>query len=83
MLDGASPRVYLDDVPTALLDKDQTAERLNIGRWHLERLIRDREIPFVKVGRLIRFKPDDIDAWLDEHRIPADPRVPRAGHLSP
>jgi excisionase family DNA binding protein len=51
-----------------LLDKDQTCERLNIGRWHLERLIRDREIPFVKVGRLIRFKPSDLDKWIEENR---------------
>lgn len=52
----------------ALLDKDGAMAKLNIGRWHLERLIRDREIPFVKVGRLIRFVPSDIDAWIDDNR---------------
>jgi excisionase family DNA binding protein len=51
-----------------LLDKPQACERLNIGIWHLERLIRYREIPFVKVGRLIRFKPSELDAWIDDNR---------------
>lgn len=55
----------------SLLDKEQTCERLNIGRWQLERLIRDREIPFFKVGRLIRFDPADIDAYLAGRRTEA------------
>jgi excisionase family DNA binding protein len=50
-----------------LLDKDQAADLLGIGRWHLEALIRRREIPFTKVGRLIRFKPEELRAWIDDN----------------
>lgn len=56
-----------------LLDKAQACELLNIGRWHLENLIRNREIPIRKVGRLIRFDRRELKAWLDENRIEATP----------
>lgn len=56
---------------TPLLDKEQAAARLNIGRWHLEALIRRREIPFTKVGRLIRFEAADLDRYLDDNRTEA------------
>jgi excisionase family DNA binding protein len=72
MLDATGTRLYVADMPADnLLDKDQAADRLNIGRWHLEALIRRRDIPFVKVGRLIRFDPADLDAWLDANRTEA------------
>jgi excisionase family DNA binding protein len=54
-----------------LLDKPQACELLNIGHWHLERLIRYRKIPFRKVGRLVRFDAAELRAWLDENKIEA------------
>ena len=30
---------------------------------------RVKEIPHYKVGRLIRFRKDDIDAWMERHRV--------------
>jgi excisionase family DNA binding protein len=30
---------------------------------------RVKEIPHYKVGRLIRFKQADIDAWMEKHRV--------------
>jgi hypothetical protein len=35
--------------------------------------VHERRIPVVRVGRLIRFDPVDIAAWLDEHRTSAEP----------
>jgi excisionase family DNA binding protein len=58
----------LPDGIEPILDKPQACEYLNISEWHLQRLIRYRQIPFVKVGRLIRFKPSDLAQWLDENR---------------
>lgn len=68
-----------DDNPTAerqanddrLLDKTEAIELLNITNWHLERLIRYRLIPFVKVGRLVRFRRSDLDAWIEDNRTEA------------
>ena len=59
----------IDTVPR-LLDIDQLAQQLGITHRHIRRLIAERRIPHVKVGRLIRFDPDEISVWLDEHRRP-------------
>ena len=51
-----------------LLDITELAERLGTSQRHVRRLIADKRIPFFKVGRLIRFDPDEIMKWLDETR---------------
>ena len=30
---------------------------------------RIKEIPHYKVGRLIRFRKEDVDAWMEQHRV--------------
>ena len=45
-----------DTLPT-LLDIDQLAEHLGTSHRPIRRLIAERRIPYVKVGRLIRFDP--------------------------
>jgi excisionase family DNA binding protein len=30
---------------------------------------RIKEIPHYKVGRLIRFRKEDVDAWMEKHRV--------------
>jgi len=55
----------------ALLDKPSTAGRLGITERHLDYLVTKRRIPFVRVGRLIRFKPSDLELWLEENRTEA------------
>ncbi len=52
-----------------LLSIGQLAERLGTTPRHVRRLIAERRVPFVKVGRLVRFDPDDIAAWLDGRRV--------------
>ena len=56
-----------------LLDIDDVAEQLSTSVRHLRRLVQERRIPVVRVGRLIRFDPVDLDAWLDEHRSSVEP----------
>jgi excisionase family DNA binding protein len=41
------------------------AERLQITERHVRRLVAERRIPFVKVGRFVRFDPVAVAAWLD------------------
>ena len=55
-----------------LLDITELAEHLGTSQRHLRRLIAERRIPYVKVGRLIRFDPDEITQWLDRGRRPAE-----------
>jgi len=48
-----------------LMTEIEVAKRLNVSlasvrRWRLER----RGPAFVKVGALVRYRPEDLDAWL-------------------
>jgi excisionase family DNA binding protein len=49
----------------ALLKRPEAAERVNVGVRTLDRLVKLRQIPFIKLGtRLIRFCPDMLDTWV-------------------
>ena len=52
-----------------LLTIDQLAEQLGITTRHVRRLIAERRVPYLKVGKLVRFDPEEIAAWLDELRV--------------
>lgn len=54
-----------------LLTVGQAADYLNITEHFARRLIRERRIPFVKVGRLVRLRRTDIDAYLVGQLVPA------------
>jgi excisionase family DNA binding protein len=54
-----------------LLDGAEVATVLRTTPRHVRRLVEERRIPFVKVGRFIRFDPDDVEAWLISCRVGA------------
>jgi len=41
-----------------------------LKHWGIRWLIRTRQIPIVKIGRRIFFDPEDISAWIEDHKIP-------------
>lgn len=51
-----------------MLDLPAVARRLGVNERHVRRLVNERRIPFLKWGRLMRFDPVEIEAWLDEAR---------------
>lgn len=51
-----------------LLDIIQLAEHLGVTTRHIRHLIAGRRIPFIRVGRFIRFDPVEVTAWLRAHR---------------
>ena len=53
-----------------LLTMDQLAERLGVTRRHVRRLVDERRVPFLRIGRFIRFDPSEIADWLDANRVP-------------
>jgi excisionase family DNA binding protein len=57
----------VDNSPTIeqLLNADQVAERLGVKPRFVRRLVEERRIPFCKLGKFVRFRPTDIEAWLD------------------
>jgi excisionase family DNA binding protein len=49
----------------SLLTEDDVAKQLNLSlaslrRWRLEK----RGPQFIKVGSLVRYRPEDVEAWL-------------------
>jgi excisionase family DNA binding protein len=53
----------------ALLTIDSVADALGVTPRFVRRLVAERRIPFVKVGKFIRFDPGQLDLWLDEQRV--------------
>lgn len=57
-------------IAEALLTPIQVAELLavpisTLSRWRTER----REIPWVRVGRVVRYRPQDVQEWIEEHTV--------------
>ena len=51
-----------------LMDLPALAARLGVNHRYVRRLVAERRIPFLKFGHLLRFDPDEIEAWLDRAR---------------
>jgi len=47
-----------------LLDTKEAAEFLGISKNTLYEWIIQRKIPHIKVGRLVKFRREDLEAWL-------------------
>jgi excisionase family DNA binding protein len=56
------------EAPT-LLDTKEAAARLGIGKRTLQERVAAREIGHVKIGRSVRFHPDDITAFIERNRF--------------
>ena len=54
-----------------LLTIAEVAEWLGVTVRHVRRLVQERRIPFIKWGHLLRFDPDEVEAWIRRHHIGA------------
>ena len=44
---------------------DELAQYLGTGHHYVYKLTSERRIRFVRVGKTVRFRPEDVVAWLD------------------
>ncbi len=60
-------------VPTqkSLIDIPELADELGVKVSYVRRLGHERRVPYVKVGRLVRFDPAEVRAWLADGRVDA------------
>lgn len=64
-----SKRMSLGDGERAdLLTVDEAAQRLRVGRTFLYELVRNGEIVSLKVGRLRRFPPEALTAFVERKK---------------
>jgi excisionase family DNA binding protein len=54
-----------------LLTVRDLAHHLGISKWTVYRFVRSGELPAVRVGESIRFRPEDVDAYLETRRVAA------------
>lgn len=56
---------------TELLTEDQAAEYLSIAAQTLSvwRSAKRYDLPFIRVGRVIRYRQCDLDAWLESRTV--------------
>jgi excisionase family DNA binding protein len=58
-----------------LLSVEQAAERLGTSVRFVRRLVFERRIAYTKLGRHVRFDPDDLDAFVSAGRVEAGRRL--------
>jgi excisionase family DNA binding protein len=56
-----------------LVDIHDIADHLGVTVRHIRQLVAERRIPYVKWGKLLRFDPHEVAAWLTQRRV--DPVV--------
>ena len=54
-----------------LLNTDEAAAELSISRRTLQELVSSRALGCVKIGRAVRFHPDDLAAFVERNRVKA------------
>ncbi len=63
-----------------LLDVEGAAEYLSVTPRFMRRLVAERRLPFVKLGRHLRFDPADLDRFINAGRI--DVAAAQRAHLT-
>ena len=58
----------------SLLDVEGLANWLGVDVVYVRRLVSERRIPFVKLGKYVRFDPDEVASWVDGLRVEPTPR---------
>jgi len=56
-------------VESELHDIAYIAKKLNVKPSWIRLQILNRKIPFLKIGKHIRFRPEEIDQWLNEKKV--------------
>ena len=54
-----------------LFEIDQAAEYLNVSVRMIRRMVEEKRVAYIKIGKLIRIDKRDIDAYLAAQRIEA------------
>ena len=62
--------------PQRLLNERQVADScaisvLTLRKWRTE----GRGPRYVKIGTLVRYRPEDVDAWIESHEAQSSARV--------
>lgn len=59
-----------------LVDIDWAATRLGVSVRYVRRLVFEQRLPYVKVGKFVRFDLIELEQWIDDRRVDAKHRRP-------
>ena len=62
-----------------LIDAPALAVELGVTQRFVRRLVAEDRVPFLKIGKFVRFDPGEIDKWVDECRHPTAAAHDNAG----
>lgn len=51
-----------------LLKPEEVATMLQLKRKTVVTMAREERLPCVRIGRFVRFDPDEIRRWINDHR---------------
>lgn len=51
-----------------LLTYPEASEYLSINQGTLRNMVYNRDIPFVKIGRMLRFDVEELNIWINTKR---------------
>jgi excisionase family DNA binding protein len=54
---------------TELIDIEALAAWLGVEVVFVRRLVAERRIPFLKIGKFVRFDPSEVVEWIDGQRV--------------
>jgi len=57
------------DGPEPLIDIGALAERLGVTERFVRRLVEERRVSYHKIGKFVRFDPNEISDWIANTRI--------------
>jgi excisionase family DNA binding protein len=58
-----------------LLTPEELSEMLGVSIHTIYQWTCKRQVPFIKVGKLVRFPYDDVISWLDSNRVSPKSRL--------
>lgn len=69
----SSPQGMRDDAPglPELWDAERLAAYLDVSKHYVYRLTSEHRIRFLRVGKCLRFRPEDVAAWLETQAVDA------------
>ena len=66
-----SSRWFLEwHLSECLLSKEKLGEKLDISVSFINKLMRIEGLPYVKLGKLVRFRVSEVQPWLQQRRMP-------------
>ena len=51
------------------MDVEEMSTYLNISKWLIYKYVKNREIPFIPFGRLVRFDRLAVEKWAEKRMV--------------